>query len=287
MNQNLLAAKLRIKPGQLLLILNQPADYPAKLEPLPANVYVSHKISGTCDNVQVFVRSNADVKKFAAPASKAVKAGGVFWIMYPKLSSGIKTDINRDRGWELLTGLGWEGVSLVSVDETWSALRFKPATAAPVLAEGPQEFTRVLEKHEGMDATFLLVPFSVPEVFGTKAQLRIRGTLNGFPFKGTFAPYGGKHYLGITRELRKKAGISTGDAVHVKFERDTERILELPEDFRKALDLVPHAREFFDKSSYTNRKEYINWVETAKRQETRDSRIEKAIDRLSARQKFS
>ncbi|HYO89253.1 MAG TPA: hypothetical protein VER79_11430 [Candidatus Limnocylindrales bacterium] len=64
----------------------------------------------------------------ACPAILAVKPGGVFWACYPKLTGEIKTDITRDKGWDALTGAGWRGVAQVSVDGTWSALRFRPET---------------------------------------------------------------------------------------------------------------------------------------------------------------
>ncbi len=55
----------------------------------------------------------------------ALRDGAVFWICYPKKSSGIKTDLSRDDGWKSVFDAGFGPVTQVAVDETWSALRFK------------------------------------------------------------------------------------------------------------------------------------------------------------------
>ena len=62
----------------------------------------------------------------AQGAIGAVKSNGLLWVTYPKKSGKIKTDISRDMGWEAMTQAGWDAVTLVSVDDTWSALRLRP-----------------------------------------------------------------------------------------------------------------------------------------------------------------
>jgi hypothetical protein len=121
-----LTKKLGIKPGQKMLILNAPDHYMGLLEPLPENIDVSTKPAGTYDFVQLFVRSIADLNDNAMTAINAVKPNGLLWIVYPKKSGKIKTDITRDVGWETVIKAGWDGVTLISVDDTWSSLRFRP-----------------------------------------------------------------------------------------------------------------------------------------------------------------
>jgi Bacteriocin-protection, YdeI or OmpD-Associated len=82
--------------------------------------------AGTYDFVMLFAKDIATLTEHAPKALKAVKKDGLLWICYPKGTSKIRTDINRDRGWKVVKEEGWEGVSLVSVDETWSAMRFRP-----------------------------------------------------------------------------------------------------------------------------------------------------------------
>jgi hypothetical protein len=109
-----LLQKFRIKSTSTVEVVNGPSEF-------------SFEQDGKGDKVVlVFVRSQQDIKKFAlkfAPAAKAEKL--VLWCAFPKKSAGIKTDINRDSGWDELTKLGLEIVSILSLDETWSACRFK------------------------------------------------------------------------------------------------------------------------------------------------------------------
>jgi len=58
------------------------------------------------------------------------------WIAYPKMSSGVESDLTRDEGWMILTAAGWEGVRMVALDSTWSAARFKPAANIPNRTRG-------------------------------------------------------------------------------------------------------------------------------------------------------
>ncbi|WP_308634706.1 YdeI/OmpD-associated family protein [Paenibacillus silvisoli] len=90
--------------------------------------------AGTYDFVMLFAKDIASLNEHASKALKAVKRDGLLWICYPKGTSKIRTDINRDRGWKVVKEEGWEGVSLVSVDDTWSAMRFRPVGAAQTSA---------------------------------------------------------------------------------------------------------------------------------------------------------
>ncbi len=124
MAETTLAKKLGIKPGYRVLILNAPDGY--KIDPLPEGVEIAANGTGPFDVVQVFVHSQADVNQHAAAAIRAVKPGGLLWLTYPKISSKVKTDLTRDTGWDGIRSLGWEGVSLIAVDSTWSAMRYRP-----------------------------------------------------------------------------------------------------------------------------------------------------------------
>ena len=108
----------------------------------------------------------------------------------------------------------------------------------------------------------------------------MRGTVNGAPFRSTVAVYGGRSLLGLNRELRDAAGgVRPGDVVTVEVERDDEpRTVELPADLRAVLDddLVA----CFESLSYTHRREYVRWIEEAKREETRRRRVERTAELL-------
>lgn len=75
-----------------------------------------------------FVKSEAEVKKIGTAIAKQLEDDGVFWMAYPKKSSKkYAATITRDNGWEPLGTLGFEGVSMVALDEDWSAFRFRKA----------------------------------------------------------------------------------------------------------------------------------------------------------------
>jgi hypothetical protein len=123
-----LAKKLGVKPGYRVLVLNAPNGYLQALGPLPEGAEVATLGGETFDVVQVFVRNKADIDSHAGPALDAVRPGGMLWFSYPKKTSKVKTDINRDVGWDSLTSAGWECIAQVSIDDTWSAGRFRPST---------------------------------------------------------------------------------------------------------------------------------------------------------------
>ncbi len=126
MTENPLIKKLQLKPGLRVLFLNPPQGYVESLGPLPDGVTVVDGPTGTLDFVQLFVRDTAELTAFAPAALQAIRLDGVLWITYPKQSSKVKTDITRDRGWEPVTAGGLRPVTQIAIDETWSALRWRP-----------------------------------------------------------------------------------------------------------------------------------------------------------------
>ena len=120
-----LARKLLIKPRSRVALVDPPAGYAERLQPLPEGAELV-EIQPGLDVVQVFVQDRAALDR-AAPALRSIRAGGLLWVCYPKGGRKAGTDLNRDVLWEALTEFGLAGVTLVSVDETWSAMRFRPA----------------------------------------------------------------------------------------------------------------------------------------------------------------
>lgn len=152
-----------------------------------------------------------------------------------------------------------------------------------------REFEARLERPEGIGTwTFLTVPFSVPEEFGVKGQVKVKGTVNGVPVVGSLMPHGdGRHFLVVKQEVRDQAGVSAGDSVQVTLERDTaERTVSVPADFADALARSPEAGVVFEGFSYSHKKEYVDWIESAKRPETRQARIEKALALIADRKRL-
>ena len=126
MADNALAKKLLIKPGHRVLVLNAPDGDAALLGDLPEGASMEASPQGTYDVVQAFAHNRADVDRLTPVALRALRPGGVLWFCYPKGSSKVKTDITRDKGWDAMWSEGWVVIAQVSLDDTWSAGRFRP-----------------------------------------------------------------------------------------------------------------------------------------------------------------
>jgi hypothetical protein len=123
-----IAKKLLVKPGMRLALVNPPDGYAPLLDPLPDGALLVDAAAGAeLDFVQVFARSAEELDRHFEQARAAVKPDGLLWVCYPKGSSRVKTDLNRDILWKKIgEATDLDGVSLVSIDDTWSAMRFRP-----------------------------------------------------------------------------------------------------------------------------------------------------------------
>jgi hypothetical protein len=121
-----LARKLTLKPGTRAAIVDAPPGYLAQLAPR-SDVDVSETLDGgPFDWIQVFVRTSADLAAVIEPLTAAISPTGHIWISYPKGTSKMQTDLTRDKGWEPLESSDLMWLSLVSVDDTWSAFGLRP-----------------------------------------------------------------------------------------------------------------------------------------------------------------
>ena len=129
MSNKPVADKLLIKKGYMVLILNEPEGYLEALGSLPEGVSRTSSPREPVDLAQVFVTGMEELRSLLPSLKGRVKAGGLIWITYPKGTSQLakdrKVDVNRD----IIAGYarehGYQAVAMVSVDETWSALRLK------------------------------------------------------------------------------------------------------------------------------------------------------------------
>jgi hypothetical protein len=206
-----ISGKLRIKPRDILLTLNAPADFKKGLQALPAGVRV---IDSGKDYNQVhwFVFNQAQLQKELSKVMKLVRPEVIVWVYYPKGTSGIQTDLNRDKGWECLMKEGdkltW--ISLISFNDRWSVFGLRAKTEADKKKEAKPAPEREI-------------------------------------FKWVNAP---------TKEIK------------------------LPDDLAATLKKNKKASDFFNTLSFTNKKEYIEWIVTAKQEKTRDERVSGTIERL-------
>ncbi|HZC13478.1 MAG TPA: YdeI/OmpD-associated family protein [Thermoleophilaceae bacterium] len=142
-----------------------------------------------------------------------------------------------------------------------------------------ESFKAILGGEEG-DRPTVELPFDGKERFG-KARAPVRGTVNGTGFRTTVAVYGGVYMIGFNKDLRERAGITIGDEVEVTIELDDQpRTVDVPPALAAALADNREAGVAFDDLSYSHRREYAQWVAEAKREETRERRVAKAVEML-------
>jgi hypothetical protein len=135
-------------------------------------------------------------------------------------------------------------------------------------------------------AFFIELPTEIVQSLGGGKRPPVRLTLNGFPHRTTVSVYSGRYYVPVRREIRQAAQLAPGDPVKVTVEMDREpRIVEVPPDLAEALAVDGDAAATFDRLSYSHRKEYVDWIEGAKRLETRRRRVASTMERLRAGRK--
>ena len=143
-----------------------------------------------------------------------------------------------------------------------------------------QTFKAVIQNAGGGGA-FVDIPFDVEKEFGAKRP-KVKALIEGVPYRGLLVRMGGEsHMLLILKSIREQIGKTFGDEVKISVELDSEpRVLEIPADLQKQLKKDKDAKSFFEKLSHTHQKEYVNWINEAKKEETRQRRVAGAIEML-------
>ncbi len=127
MTDEKLQKKLHIKPGMRALVLNAPDAFLAAVQPLPDGSLADIiPTGGRYDYLHLFAQNRDELAQFGPIALATAQPDALFWISYPKQSAGLDTDLNRDAGWALINDAGYRGIAQVSIDDTWSAVRFRP-----------------------------------------------------------------------------------------------------------------------------------------------------------------
>jgi hypothetical protein len=143
-----------------------------------------------------------------------------------------------------------------------------------------QSFRAVIQNAGGGGA-FVEVPFDVEGVFGSKKP-KVNATIEGVPYRGTLVRMGTEcHVLIILKGIRAQIGKTFGEEIAITVEPDTApRLIEIPTGLAKELKKDKEAKAFFDKLSYTHQKEYVTWINEAKKEDTRQNRILKTVEML-------
>lgn len=156
------------------------------------------------------------------------------------------------------------------------------------MAEQKLRFKAKLEGEDKSSAAWLNAPFDVPETFGTRARVPVRGTINGFPFRSSLMPMGGCHGMAVNKAMREGANVQAGDVVNVILERDREvRTVEAPPELKKELAKSEAARKRWDELAFTHKKEMAILISSAKQEETKKRRLEKVMGALKTGTKWT
>jgi len=145
------------------------------------------------------------------------------------------------------------------------------------------KFKGILETRKGNPGfSYLTVPYDVEKEFGTKASVRIKGTINGIAMDRALKPMGdGSHYIMINTELRRLAGLRTGNEAVISFTVNEEPdILDIPEELEVGFELEPEARELFNAHIPSVRRGVVYWISTAKTPATREKRAAEMLRRI-------
>jgi len=123
MPESPLAKKMKLKPGVRAAIFNAPENY---LNELHHDTEISPKLTGKFDWIQIFAKNKKELDALVPKAVKALKPESMLWLSFPKGTSKIQADLTRDKGWEILQEFELKWVTLISVNENWSAFALRP-----------------------------------------------------------------------------------------------------------------------------------------------------------------
>ncbi len=192
-----------MKPARRIAIINPPEGYENQFGSAAGNIAVHKESKSSFDFIQIFAGSARELERQTPKILRIIQPEGVLWVSYPKLSSAQKSNLSRDKCREIMRKFGCRPVSQISIDEVWSAMRFK--LAANVVS--------------------------------------------------------------------KKIETPSVDMV--------KRIVKIPKDLKTEFLKNKKAEAFFNTLSFTYRKEYVRWIETAKKEETRAARVSKTAVMLA------
>ena len=132
--------------------------------------------------------------------------------------------------------------------------------------------------------TFLNLPKNASARLPSRGMTTVEVSINGFPFRATLEPDGQRsHWLKVNRKMREAAGVDAGDIVTLEItpvEKEPEP--KVPADLRKALAAAPKAQALWSDITTIARRDWIQWIVSAKQPETRARRIKNACSMLAA-----
>ena len=149
---------------------------------------------------------------------------------------------------------------------------------------GKLVFEAEIIAEENSGGAFVKFPYEVEELFGTRGRVPVLATFDGEPYRGSLVKMGMDcHLLLVLKDIRQKIGKQAGDLVQITVELDDQmRVIEIPRDFQTTLDDNAKANEMFKQLSYSHQRDYVLWIEEAKKETPRQRRLLKAVELLAA-----
>jgi hypothetical protein len=204
--------KLELLAEKNLLIQGLPSGIEKQFVKLSYSKNVTHLLkTRKIDFALVFAINQYQLNNVLKDVFPALHEDSKLWVAYPKQTSKIVSDLNRDSSWEVLTNNGFEGISLVTLDHMWNAMRFK------------RNLNLVIKKVE------------------TKSEFNIP-----------------------------------------VFEKS---LIHLPVELERIFMKHKQVKEFFTSLAPNSQKEYISWIQDAKRSDTRKRRLDMVVEKLMAGKK--
>ncbi len=216
MSNQTIFEKLQLKDEKTLLIQGLPSTIEKQFAKVTYAKNVTPLLkSKKVDFALLFALSQHQLNNVLKEVFPALHEDTKLWIAYPKTTSKIVSDLNRDCSWEFLTRNEYESVRQVILDHVWTAIRFKKLDKIP-------NRTRAFSEMKSNE-------------------------INGIDFE--------------------------------------KRLVVPPVELNKLFTKHKDAHEFFSSLSFINQKEYVSWIEAAKKEETRLRRLETAVEKLLAGKK--
>jgi len=142
------------------------------------------------------------------------------------------------------------------------------------------KFRAKIEAARGGGA-FVSIPDDVVKKLGGRGRIAVESSIDGVPYRGSIVSMGAGPCLGVLKAIRAQLGKDVGDSVTVTVERDDRpRTVDVPEDLAVALRKAK-ARAAFDALSFSHQREHVQWIEEAKRAETRARRVTQTVEGLT------
>lgn len=155
---------------------------------------------------------------------------------------------------------------------------------------GVKRFEATLERMRSrLNWTIIRVPFDAAKAFGMRGQIKVKGKINGFPFRTSLFPSSssttpnGGHILLVNKKMQKVAGVHAGASARFHIELDTEeRVATIPEDLKHILVEDRAFRRWYDTLNHSTRWEIAKWINDPKSEAARRRRAEQMAERLMA-----